>query len=82
MFCVRRAGIQDIFNGGSAGSNVTHGKSFSEKGTITPGNFRHLDMPGDPLLNPSVETLVLFNGVPCLSRSLKRVFRGPSPRLC
>ncbi len=74
--------ILNLFNNRSGGWDLTHGKSFGKKGTITPGNLWHLDVPRDPLLNPGVETLVLLNGVPCLSRSLKRVFRGPSPRFC
>ncbi|WP_455274311.1 hypothetical protein [Rhizobium herbae] len=49
------------------------GGSFPDEGAVTPGNLRHVDMPGNPLFDPCVETVVLFNGVACLPRSLKRI---------
>jgi hypothetical protein len=78
LFGFSFARVRYIFGGGA---DAAHGGPFADEGAVTPGNLRHVDMPSNPLLYPSVETVVLLNGVPCLPRSLKRVFRGSPPDL-
>ncbi|OBZ93386.1 hypothetical protein ADU59_21200 [Pararhizobium polonicum] len=65
----------------SSGADAPHGGSFADEGAVAPGHFRHIDVPGNPFLNPRVETAVLLNGVSCLPRALKRILRSFSSDL-